>query len=457
MDTRIIAPWAAAEAAGATLGDRRRVRLLAALWTALLAGGGRSFSVAVGDALRQAASTLLALGRLTVDDFLAGHYRRTAERCAAEPVVLVSHDTTGYAYTLRRSLKGLGNLGNKVARGIWGHSALALTTAGRPLGLLGLLLWVRREEGTAAQRRSREWREKESHRWQAMTAAVTARLAGCCRVVMVADREADVYEYLSHERPAEMELLVRACWDRGVEGDDRRLFCATRRLPPIGAMTIQVSRQQRRPARTARLTVRGGEVTVKSPRHWPSARRSKLRLTVIVAAEEPPPAGETPLCWRLYSTATGLSAEALLERLTWYQRRWQIELQHAALKSEGYRVERLQFRSVAVLQKALALYHVVVWRTMDLAWQYRLNPDGPPAELFEPDELAVLELLAGETLTTVKAAVRQVAKLGGYAGYPSTPPPGKKVIKDGLQTLSQMVLLYRLVQDSDEGLRNDTR
>lgn len=431
--------------------------LLAALWTALLSGAGRSFSVAVGDALRQGASTLLSLGGLTIDDLLAGHYRCTAERCAREPVVLVSQDTTAYAYSLRRALKGLGNLGNKLGQGLWGHSALALTPAGRPLGLLGLLLWARLETGTAAARRSRAWEKKESYRWQAMTDLVAARLSGCCRVVMVADREADVYEYLSHDRPEWLELLVRASWDRALEGGDRRLFAASRRLPVVGSQTVQVAPQKGRPARRARLTLRCGEVTVKSPRHWPAARRGKLRLTVVVAEEEHPPAGQKALVWRLYSTAVGLRLEQALERLAWYTKRWQIEVQHAALKSEGYRVERLQFRTVETLQRALALYHVVVWRTMDLVFQYRTNPEDPPERLFTPDELAVLALLAGHEVTTVREAVRLVAKLGGYAGYPSSPPPGKKVMMHGLETLEAKVSMYRLIRDSAGGGRCDTR
>jgi hypothetical protein len=487
--------WAWDEAAEARLGDRRRNRALARILTGLLQAFGRSFSAGLGEAVRQAASNLLARPGLSVADLLAGHYRATASRCAAETMVLVSQDSTSFNYSTRRSITGLGRLSDKAkARGIWAHSALALTLAGRPLGLLSLRFWSRSGSSTRAHRRQRSYREKESYKWEQGLREVEQALPLETSAVVVSDRESDVFEYLRAPLRSGMYKLVRAAWQRrsqAVGAADRHLWqalqTAVREAPKAQEVTLTVTREERtkpntkpstkpgtkpnsqpssqqaaqaeaaevagaacraRPTRVSRLEVRFTSLRIGSPKSWPAAERDEIILQVIAVDEQDPPPGVVPLSWTLLTTYPVTTAAAALEVLSWYQRRWRVEQAHRALKRDGYQVERLQFRSLQALQLALAMYWVVAWRAMNLALEARDNPDLPAAARFAAEELEVLSLLRGEPVETLGTAVAEVAKLDGWAGYRSSPPPGVQVVQRGLEKLAPLTAYHRALKAS---------
>ncbi len=143
------------------LRDPRQTRSLIRITAGLAAQTDRSFSAACGYAGRQAAHRIFKDEATSVDGLLAGHYAATAERCAEFPVVLVAQDTTFFTYA-QEQIEGLGQL-NRSGKtgGLMGHSALALTEAGTPLGLLSLQLWGA-SDGSAPYPRA-----KESAKWEA--------------------------------------------------------------------------------------------------------------------------------------------------------------------------------------------------------------------------------------------------------------------------------------------------
>lgn len=126
---------------GATLKDGRQARSLIRIVAALAAHTELSFTAAGGPAVRQAAQRLFEYPHTAVEDLLAGHFAQTARRCTEFPVVLVAQDTTFFACQ-QAQVEGLGRLHkHSKSGGLLGHSALALSEAGAPLGLLALQLW----------------------------------------------------------------------------------------------------------------------------------------------------------------------------------------------------------------------------------------------------------------------------------------------------------------------------
>jgi hypothetical protein len=447
------AGWAVTEAAGAQLGDRRRNAAWACILTALLAGAGRSFSAALGQALRQAASSLFGRPGLGVAELLAGHYQATAERCAAQPLVLVSQDSTCFNYTTRRRTSGLGRLADKSSsRGLWAHSALALTPDGRPLGLLSLRFWSRGERRTKADRRARRYEEKESYKWELALREVEAGLPRDTLAVVLSDRESDVFEYLRAPVRRGLYKLVRAAWPRrcrGLDGTVRgAVTTAVREAAEMARVRVALPAQH---GRAGRLAVRWVPLVVRSPRSWPAAEQDELAVAVVAVDEVDPPAGVQPLSWTLLTTWPVANADEALAVVDWYRRRWTVELAHRALKLDGYRVERLQLRTAAALQLALASYWVVAWRAMNLAMEARENPDLPASERFGSDELEVLSRLSGKPVTRLVEAVHEVAKLGGWAGYRSSPPPGTQVVQQGLLLLEPIVRYHRALREPPAG------
>jgi hypothetical protein len=81
--------WAVQEAAEAGVRDERQRRTLAGVLTALLAGRGASWSVALGAGLRQAGGDLVGRSRLGLANLLAGHVAATVKRCTRHARVVL--------------------------------------------------------------------------------------------------------------------------------------------------------------------------------------------------------------------------------------------------------------------------------------------------------------------------------------------------------------------------------
>ena len=173
---------------------------MAQIWEALAEHPGKSFSAALGDALRQAAYGLCSQSHCTPDDLLAGHVQQTARRAAAAGRVVVAQDTVRLDYYPHRGCSGLGPVGKQAnSYGLFGHAALALSPEGLPLGLLHLALWARDPApfGSRHQRRKRPVEEKESAKWLTTLQAVEEALPATVPVVLVQDREAEIYRFLT--------------------------------------------------------------------------------------------------------------------------------------------------------------------------------------------------------------------------------------------------------------------
>ncbi len=81
---------------------------------------------------------------VTPDALLRSHRLSALARVAEHDLILVAHDTTSANYTTHRATRGLGPIG-ELNRGLFLHSALAMSPTGVPLGLLGWQMYVRGE------------------------------------------------------------------------------------------------------------------------------------------------------------------------------------------------------------------------------------------------------------------------------------------------------------------------
>lgn len=453
MDTA----WVAAELSTAHLGDPRQVRSVVRIVSALATRTDASLTAACGDGLRQAAHRIFEHPETTVHGLLAGHYAATAQRCAELPVVLIAQDTTVFSYK-HTQLEGLGPIsGSKHTQGLLGHSALALTAAGTPLGLLHLELWGH-ADGSAPCAHA-----KESGKWQAGLESVARHLTALptpVQAVLIQDREGDFFDFLAAPRPARLDLLVRVTHDRKVQaeaptGEGRglpppRLRAAVAAQAPLGELTVLIPVAAQNPhqilprQRQAVLTVRVAEVQLCRPA-GSSAPAPTLPIRVLEVCEETPPAGETAVSWTLLTT---LSVSTLADAgrvVGYYARRWLIERLHFTLKS-GLRTERLQIDDARSLTHALTLYYVVAWRLLQLTYLAREASAQPATEVLAVEELTVLAAAAKRPVRTLAEAVREIAILGGYQYYRTAPPPGVKSLWLGWRYLTGLVHGWRLAR-----------
>ena len=217
------------------------------------------------------------------------------------------------------------------------------------LGLLDAQIWTREDAIEAAPRRQRAIEDKESMRWLRGVERAGALLTDAASVVVVGDRESDIYSCFAR-RAAGVDLIVRAAQDRLTAGaqqgpaGDASLFTSPAAWPELTQMLVKVApRRVGDPGRIATVALRAGPVILKRPRHGSAKTDPEtVAMTLVEAREINPPANQEPLHWRLLTSLEVGDAEAACEIVRLYRLRWRIEEVFRALKSDGMRLEETQ-------------------------------------------------------------------------------------------------------------------
>lgn len=473
--------WAWEEWRDATALDVRLRGSMADLCAQLAAQPELSFSAAAGSAGRQAFARLSKLfateprpvagdGEGTPEagsvqpewapsrapaPLLAGHRVATVERCQAFPRVLVAQDTTEIHLPhspLPLAPGGLGPTNTQRDKpGLLSHAALALSPDGLPLGVLDLALWARDPEGYGQRstRKQRPTAAKESQKWLAGVSAVEAALPPDTEVVILQDREGDVFDLLAQARRPRTYLLLRAAQNRTVRWEHApgervqgRLFEVAATAPVVGELTVAVPRRKGVEEETAHLELRAVQLSVCPPQRLPQSQRPAPQVvTLIRAAETSPPAGQPAIEWVLVTTLPVRTAAEVLTVVGYYACRWRIERLHYVLKS-GLQIEKLQHAQRPQLERAVTLYYLVAWRLTWLTYLGRAAPTLAASTVFTEVELRILGHATRRPVGTVGEAVLALGCLGGYAPYRTALPPGVKVLWRGYRRLQAALLGY---------------
>src|SRR5919108_21500 len=264
-------------------------------------------------------------------------------------------------------------------------------------------------------------------------------------------READVYDLLALERPAGVDVLLRAAWDRCVTHAERYVWATVAAQPVEATATVQVPRRGPQPPRTATLAVRWCPLTLCPPRHRKRERLPTVPLWAVQAREEAPPAGTGPIEWLLLTTCAVHTAAEALERLDWYACRWGVEVWHKILKS-GCRIEARQLETAERLQRCLPLYSVIAWRIFYATMLSRAVPDAPCTAILDPQEWQALYCAIHRTPTppatpsSLRQAVHWIAQLGGFLARRRDGEPGATALWKGLQHLTDLTTMYCIMR-----------
>jgi hypothetical protein len=399
---------------------------------------------------------LFANRRVDLHTVLHSHLEATVERLQAHSVVLAVQDTSTLNYTAHQTDDmGPINTTQDQAVGVILHDTMGFSVAGTPLGLLDVQCWARdpAAAGKRAQRHALPIEEKESQKWLLSYRAVAKVQEQCpdTQLVSVGDREADLYELFAEaaQTPGGPRLLIRAerSRQRRVQGqaadptDTEYLWARLGREAVVGYQEVAVPRKGNRAARTARLEVRFAAVMLQPPHHkalppvpvWAVSAREVAYGSEMTA----------PLEWMLVTTVEVATFADACERLTWYARRWGIEVYHRTLKS-GCRIEDRQLQTVARLQACLAIDLVVAWRVFWLVQQGRETPHVSCEKFLREDEWQALHAFVKHerpptTPPSLRQAVRMIASLGGFLGRKSDGEPGTMTMWRGLQRLADIM------------------
>jgi hypothetical protein len=291
--------------------------------------------------------------------------------------------------------------------------------------------------------------EKESRKWQEGVRAASRDCPAGVRLVHVGDCEADVYDLFVEAAGTDgAAVLIRARHDRQTE-TGQRVRATLEAQPVADERDVELGRTPKRVPRTARLELRWAHVTLTPPEHRASEHLPPCAVDAVLVREVAPPDGPEPVEWLLLTTVAVDTLEDAWERVTWYTYRWRIERYHFVLKS-GCRIEQRQLRTAERLEVCLALYGLAAVRVLQLIELARETPEAPATTVLSPPEWAVLWAARhpGQPLPdeppTLRAAVREIARLGGFLGRRGDGEPGVVTVWRGLQRLNDLLQGYYL-------------
>lgn len=117
-----------------------------------------------------------------------------------------------------------------------------------------------------------------------------------------------------------------------------------------------------------------------------------------------------------------------------------MEIDFRTLKT-GCRVEGIQLETQARLKDCLALYSIVAWRVLDLAYANRTCPKLPCTVVFDESEWkSVWPIVAKtplpKTPPSLAEMLRLLTQLGGYNNRAGEAPPGPLPLWVGLRRMA---------------------
>jgi hypothetical protein len=411
-------------------------------------GGGRAGEIAAGRYLDSDA--------VTFENIIANAATRTFAAARGRPVLAIQ-DTTEINFSGRAAKRtGLGPAGDGISPGFFCHPTLLVDIEHEAvLGLVRADIWTRDDaaEAPKAHRHKRAISDKESGRWLDATRAATVIADVASRVVMVADREGDIYAHFA-ARPETVDLIIRSRHDRATVSQIP-LFAA----PETFALTdvVEINVPPRGPGdkgRIALASVKAGRVEIVRPKGITTSAPT-VSLGLIEICELNAPAGAKPVHWRLLTTLPVTTRADIAEVARLYRLRWRIEQLFRSLKSDGLDLEATQVTEAARLFKLAALGLIAASRTMQLV-DARDGSPRPATDVIDAEEIpavaAISKRLEGETARqknhhpegSLAWLAWVAARLGGWTGYYG--PPGPKTMTAGLRRLTQQIAGYGLAQ-----------
>ncbi len=374
---------------------------------------------------------------------------------STEPLLII-HDISNISYNDLKA-EGLGYLDNKEGRGILCYSSIAASTEGLPLALMYQHTWTRplEELGKSKSRKNRLFEDKETFQWYKGMTEVNKYLGDTLQKIHIADREADVYELFFSAYEKGTELLIRARHNRQL-GNGCSLWNQIAEQPCQQIITIQVPDETGKKKKDIEASVRYQKVEILRP----STSKNKYE-SVELTAIEIKQIGEVKkeedrINWKLLTTMEVETVNEAMQCVKWYTYRWLIERFHYVLKS-GTKIEQLQLKQAASLQKAISVYSLAAFRIMQLVYQSRHTPDVSCEVVLTKQQWTVLYMLIHQDLKNLKQpptlsdTIKWIGKLGGHLGRKSDGPPGLKTVWLGYQRLCDATNIYDIINQNNLG------
>jgi hypothetical protein len=376
------------------------------------------------------------------------------EACKGKYVVCLQDTTEINLSSHRKRIKkdthiGTTNVNRDKGLGFFLHPSFvvdALTCI--PYGYSDVKVWNRSLEFSSKFDRkynSLPITEKESYKWLEVSKNTKEALGSIVEgMVIVQDREGDIYEQFATIPDDRTDLLIRARTNRTL-GDGTKLFDCLSEMDSMGSYELQIDKKQSRKKRKATIEVRYKEIELKKTKGTNKGVAAKTNL-YLIEAKEVGYKGTDSVCWRLLTSLPVKDIKVAKLCIEWYSWRWTIEEVFRILKKEGYNIEASELEYASSVKKMCLLIMEVIIKLFLMRLAYaEPEIDLSASSCFDEQEQEFLEYqittLEGKTEKQknpykekdLKRYVWAIARMGGWKGYESKRHPGITTLWIGLK------------------------
>jgi Transposase DNA-binding len=392
--------------------------------------------------------------RVSEDDIVCNLSDNCKAACTGRYVVCIQDTTeinlSSHSNRIRKDdYIGTTNAKNERGLGFLLHPSLVLDAAeGIPYGYADIKVWNRPLDFSSKHERrynSLPIEQKESYKWIEVSKNTQSALGGIVKgMVIVQDREGDIYEQFAVIPDGQTDLLIRARTNRTL-ADKTKLFSCLSAQQAKGTYELAVDAKPNRKKRTAKIEIRYKAIEI-SKTDSASKDAPAFITLYLIEAKEVDYEGADKICWRLLTTIAVEDVQTAKGCIEWYSWRWMVEEVFKILKKEGYDIESSELEYASSVRKMCLMIMEVTIKLFLM----RLAYAEPEAELdagtcFTDEEQELMEhqiiQLEGKTekqknpykTKDLKRYVWVIARLGGWKGYENKRHPGITTLWTGLK------------------------
>ncbi|WP_335967351.1 IS4 family transposase, partial [Galbibacter sp. PAP.153] len=233
--------------------------------------------------------------------------------------------------------------------------------------------------------------QKESYKWIESSLKSKKVLSSAKEIIIVQDREGDIYEQFCSVPDSKTHLLVRAKTNRILDGQTK-LFEHLSNQPLQGNYQVPIEGGKRRciKKRTANMEVRFTQITIKGNQYTSKALPKSITLYAI-EAKEVGKGVENPIHWRLLTTKKVENLETALLCIEWYTCRWIIEEVFRILKKGGFNIEASELTRGKAIRKLCLMMLETIVKLFIMQVAYATEEATNPRSCFSEQEIECLE------------------------------------------------------------------
>ncbi len=331
-----------------------------------------------------------------------------------------------------------------------------------PLGFADMRIWNRPLEKKTKYERSyhkQPIEQKESNKWLEVSKKTKECLDEAEAVVIIQDREGDIFDQFQQLPDKKTFLLIRSRTDRRLE-QGGKLWNRLSEAPLAGSydLFIDADSHSKASARNALIEVRFDQIEIVAPR---ACKDRQSQVVYAIEAKEVQTTAQEPVYWRLLTTWPVQDYETARMIIEWYTWRWLIEEVFRMLKKEGFDIEGSELEKGWAIRKLCLMILDTIMKLLQMYIAYNM-PEGEDADIevcFKKEEQICLEAInrKAEGKTTalknpytpkgLKWAAWVIARTGGWKGYKSQRAPGMTTLMRGLQCFWQLYDGWNLNKD----------